>query len=234
MITKLKSLIIDDEPVAQDIIEGYISEIKWLELADKCQNVLEAAEILRSAQIDLMFLDIEMPMMNGLVFLRNVRNPPKAIITTAYREFALEGFELDVIDYLLKPISFERFLKAINKFRDISMLERTNSPVVADSHRTIYLKNGSENIRAEIQDIEYLQKAGNYIYYCTANRKILVRESVKQALKALGSEFIQIHKSYAVNLRKIDSFNSKFVQVGGQELPIGQSYKLAFIDRIQE
>ena len=221
----IRCLIVDDEPVAQRIIVKYLSDLPEFEVVDTCLNAILALQVLQKESIDLIFLDIEMPKLKGLAFLKTLQNPPHVIITTAHREYAFEGFELEVLDYLLKPISFERFLKSINKFQQIH--QRTAPVLAAEStpKKYIYVKSERKTLKICEEDIQYLEGMNNYIILHIDDKSHIVYSSISGMLKELGDQFLRIHKSFVINRDCISSYSKEMVEIGGKELPIGKSYK---------
>ncbi len=222
-MTNIRCLIVDDEPIAQRILEGYITDLPDLVLVDKCKNALEAREVLQETSIDLMLLDIEMPKLKGLSFVRTLLQPPAVIITTAHREFALESYELEILDYLLKPISFERFLKAVNRYKKN---ENTSAPTPAQHHpKQLYVKSDRKTVKINCTDIRYIEGMSNYIKIHTPEQVYVVYNSLSKILLDLDSSFLRIHKSFIVNKAKITAFTSDTIELEGQQLPIGRSYQ---------
>jgi len=222
---KFKCLIVDDEPVAQRIIEGYLADFQEFELVGKCLHALSARTILQRKPIDLMFLDLEMPKLKGLPFLKTLQNPPAVIITTAHREYALEGFELEVLDYLLKPISFERFLKAINRFQKLHSINYSNQTPPVESAKFLYVKSNRKTVKINQQDIAYIEGMNNYVkIFCPPNVHI-VYTSLQKLLTDLDVQFLRIHKSYIINKNKIRAFNQEQIEIGDKVLPIGNKYR---------
>ena len=225
---KIRCLIVDDEPIAIKIIHSYIDKIPNTEVIAECKNALEANHVLKSKSIDLIFLDINMPEISGIEFLKTLSNPPRVIITTAYREFAVEGFELDVIDYLVKPISFERFLKAINRFspqENITFPTGTNGDKET-TNKYLYLNEGRKVHKVNLNDILFVEGMKDYIRVHLRNKKITIKEYIGKIEEKLPSQkFLRIHKSYIVAINEIDSFTANTVEVGNKELPIGRTYK---------
>ena len=225
---KVRCLIVDDEPLAVKLISSHIQQIETMEIVATCKNALQALEILRNEQVDLMFLDIHMPQISGLDFLRTLTHPPKVILTTAYREYALEGFELDVVDYLLKPISFERFLKSVNKY-----FERMESPV--SFHRSsdpfpeenfILVKDNKTIFKIFLKDILYIEAFGEYMKIHTPEKVYLSRETMHQLEEKLPHmHFLRVHKSFIVPIQKITAFSAYSVYIQKLEIPIGRSFK---------
>ncbi len=221
-MSKINCLIVDDEPIAQRIIASYLKELEDFHLVTTCKNALEANKVLNQEAVDLMFLDIEMPKLKGLAFLKSLSNPPKVIITTAYREYALEGFELDVLDYLLKPISFERFFKAVNKFKAIHTKTTDTKPTPA---KIIHLKSDRKMLRINEAEIRYIEGMNNYVLVHVEGQKFPVYISLTEIQSKLGDQFVRIHKSFIINKDYLAAFTKEYVEIGGKEIPIGKSYK---------
>lgn len=225
---KTRCLIIDDEPLAIKLIKTHLSKLDSFEVAGECNNALKAVEFLKREHIDLMFLDINMPEITGLDFLKSLPNPPYVIITTAYREYAIDGYDLDVIDFLLKPISFERFLKAINRY-----CNRTN-PFHKNSHeqtntteiRHVFIQDGKNIYKIPYSELLYLEGFGEYVKVVTVSKTHLVRDSLSDFEQKLPADhFLRVHKSYIVNLEKITGYNSVHIMMKNIELPIGRIYR---------
>lgn len=227
---KTRCLIVDDEPLAIKLIESHIQKLDNLEVAGSCKNAMAAFDILRSKKIDLLFLDIQMPQITGIDFLKTLKNPPKVIMTTAYRQYALEGYELDVIDYLLKPISFERFLKAVNKFyhyasNDIQ-LGNTVQSGMETSKPYMDVKENKKIVRILLEDIKYIEGLNEYVGIHTDGKRVVTKASLSRIEEKLPPEgFVRIHKSFIVSLIRVKAFSSTTVEIDGKELPIGRSYK---------
>lgn len=234
---KTRCVIIDDEELAADLLENYISKIETLELAGKCRNAIEAYNLLQKTKIDLLFLDIQMPMLSGIEFLKNISNPPKVIFTTAFSNYALEGFELNVVDYLLKPISFERFLKAINKIQpNLSVINsQTNEIQLTYSEAFIYVKEDKIMVKIMLKDILYVESLKNYVKISTSQKDIITYTTITSMEEKLPSnKFIRIHRSYVVAIDKIDAFTTSDVKIGKTEIPIGRNYKNEVIKRLSD
>jgi DNA-binding LytR/AlgR family response regulator len=227
---KTRCLIIDDEPLARGLMRNHIEKLESLELVGECSDAMKAVEVLRNHKVDLMFLDIQMPQITGIEFLKTLKNPPQVIITTAYRDYAIEGFELDVVDYLLKPITFERFLKSVNKYFQGSgredALQDEPSSVNPQSEAHIYVKENKRMVKVHLNDILYIEGLSEYVKIYTPAKKIVTKTSMTNMEEKLpGNEFLRIHKSYIVSLPKIDAFTSVSIEIEGKELPVGRSYK---------
>lgn len=224
----IKYLIIDDEYVAHDIIKGYCDLLPNFKLSKNCYDALEALEYLNGNQVDLVFLDLNMPKLKGFEFLRTLTNPPKVIVTTAYKEFALEGYELNIADYLLKPFSFERFLKAVNKAVSTPSKGQPHSEGNINAQvKRIFLRGNKKYIQVIIDEILYIEASGNYVKVNTSNDIITCREKISNLLVSLESDdFLQVHKSFAVAVKHIKSIEGNRILIGDQIVPIGKVYKM--------
>jgi len=224
----IKCLVVDDEPLAQRILEKYISSLPSLELVNKCNNALEASSYLHQHSVDVLFLDIKMPELTGMEFLRTLNRPPQVIITTAYSEYALEGYEYSVVDYLVKPFSFERFLKAVNKIKKKQpdrKIEKSTPGIKKKDF--IFFKSDQTHHKVQFKDIRYLQGYGNYIKVFTRNKKILILETMSNMEKKLPQEqFVRIHKSYIISIQQIDKIIENKIKIQDVTIPIGRAYKL--------
>jgi DNA-binding LytR/AlgR family response regulator len=236
---EIKCLVVDDEPIAAQVIKSYLDKLDTFTLVETCENALQAFEYLQTNRVDLMFLDIQMPKITGLEFLKTLQTPPKVIIVTAYREFAFEGFELDVVDYLLKPVSFERFLKAINKFNDLdiittrSHLDERKMP--KPDQESIWVRADRKNVKILIDDINYIEGLKDYVKIYVKNGLIISKMPMKNMEKILPSEgFIRIHRSYLVPISKISAFNNEGIEIDSAVLPIGKMYKESVIRYLEE
>jgi len=234
---KLRCLLIDDEPPALKVLANYISNINGLEIVAQCKNAIEALDILHEKAVDVIFLDIKMPKLLGTEFLKNLSHPPKVIFVTAYRDYAIDGYDLDAVDYLVKPVSFERFFKAITKLNRIIGKEPITTSVEykSNSEPFVYLKVDRDMKKVFINDILYIESWKDYIkLFLTSGKNLLVKQSIS-AMENLLSEhkFLRIHRSYMVSLDKISGYNGLSVQLSDNEIPIGRLYKQAVIERLQ-
>jgi len=234
---KLRCLLIDDEPPALKVLAKYISAIDDLEIAGQCRNAIEALGVLRQKTVDVIFLDIKMPRIIGTEFLKNLSHPPKVIFVTAYREYAIDGFELDAVDYLVKPVSFERFFKAITKLNRL-MGHEVSAPLAnkeSDPSAFIYLKVDRDMKKVFVNEIEYIESWKDYVkIFLTEGRHFLVKRSISTIENLLSDhKFMRIHRSYIVSLSKVSGYNALSVQLGKNEIPIGRLYKQAVKKRIQ-
>ncbi|MCL6220223.1 LytR/AlgR family response regulator transcription factor [Zunongwangia pacifica] len=230
-----KYLIIDDEHIAHEIIKDYCDLIPGLMLSKHCYDAIEALEYLRSHSVDLIFLDLNMPKLKGFDFLKSLSKPPKVIVTTAYQEHALEGYELEVIDYLLKPFSFERLLKAVNKALTVEHLNPLNiAPENRNKSDFIFLYSDKKHIQIKLDDVIYIEAAGNYSKIICTEDQLLMRVKISEMINKLPQEmFIRIHKSYIVAKRHIKTIEGNRIAVHNKHIPIGKVYK-AGIDALLE
>ena len=221
-------LIIDDEPIAVRVIKKHLSVFTDFDIVAECSNALEAMPILTKEKIDLLFCDIQMPQITGIDFIRSLSHPPKVIFTTAYRDYAIEAFELNVIDYLLKPISFERFTKAINNFLELDTIKHGKEQNY-ESDRTrdfIFLKADKKHYKIDLSDILYFESLGDYVIVYTSEKKIITKEKISTLSENLPkNQFLQIHRSFIVSISKIESVGPGFIEINKKKLPIGRSFK---------
>jgi len=222
---KYKSIIIDDEPIAIKVIQEHIDRFDNIECVQGFTKAVDAINILNSENIDLLFLDINMPGISGIEFLKSLSNPPKVIFTTAYRNFAIDAFDLNAIDYLVKPISFERFLKAINKFLLQVKTNKQTENIEISEKDYIVLKADKKNYKIKFTDILFIESLDNYIKVHTINYTIVCYESLSNVEKELSKNFARIHRSYIINISKVDIFTSAYVQIGDRKITIGRNYK---------
>lgn len=229
--TKISCLIVDDEPPALLLMEKYINAVPLLHLAGKCTNAVDAMSILQQHAVDLIFLDIQMPQILGTDFIRTLVNPPKVVFTTAFRKFAIEGFELDAVDYLLKPIAFERFLKAVNKVMKLNLpvvqaFPQDITPKKEAEPAFLLLRADRKNLKIQLQDILFIESLKDYVKVVTKDRSIVSKQSISAIEDNLPEEaFLRIHRSFIVSLSKIGSFTAGIIQVGKFELPVSRSYR---------
>ena len=232
----IKCLIVDDEPLAREAIKVYIEKMHELEMVGECENALQAIALLRKKQVDLIFLDIEMPEIDGISFLQMLKNIPGVIFTTAYRDYAVEAFDLNVLDYLLKPISFDRFVSAINKY-----YERFTEPVnfqtefKKETVKYLNLKADRKTYKIDVSTIQYIESLKDYVKVVCSEESIVAHDSLSN-LEALLNEygFIRIHRSFIVAIDKIKSFDAESIFLENKELPISRTYKrsvLAFLEK---
>ena len=227
----MKTLIVDDEPLALEILEEFINKVPELKLIKKCQNAIEAGEILRKQDIDLVFLDIQMPQLTGIEFVKSLTKPPKIIFTTAYSQYALEGFELNAVDYLLKPISFDRFMKAVNKaLPQAQAAGNTDHEEIEAGPDFIFVKADKKLVRLKYNEIQYVEGLKDYVIIKTDTGRVITLQTMKSLEEKLPTPpFMRIHRSYIVNLDKINAVVGNMVEVmeKGQpkSLPVGKNYR---------
>jgi DNA-binding LytR/AlgR family response regulator len=233
MSRKLNCVIIDDEPIARKIIEEYIADIDFLDLTGKAENPVKAASLLSETRVDLIFLDINMPRLNGIEFLRSSSNLPAVIITTAYPEYALEGFALDVLDYVVKPVSFERFLKACNKAKNYFDLKMKADEIEKSKADHFFIKCDNSIEKIFYDDLLYVEGLLNYVVLHTVSGKMMVYMTIKSMLEQLPPElFIKVHKSYIINLAKIKGIEGNTIKIGSTNIAISQNLKDEVLKKI--
>ncbi|WP_313790111.1 LytR/AlgR family response regulator transcription factor [Flagellimonas lutimaris] len=227
----MRYLIIDDEHIAHKIIMEYCEMLPHMKLQKNCYSALEALEYLNTHQVDLIFLDINMPKLKGFEFLKTLSAPPKVIVTTAYSEFAIEGYELNVSDYLLKPFSLERFLKAVNKVMGSNTnLKNASSEENDRATKRIFLRQNKSYIQVEVDTILFIEAAGNYTKIVSKTDTITIREKISDILESLPSDdFIQVHKSFAVAIKYINRIEGNRIHIQDHTIPIGKLYKANLI-----
>lgn len=226
----MNCIIVDDEPLAREVLESYVERIDGLELVASCDNAVKAFDILKKESVELIFLDIQMPKLNGIDFLKVLNPLPKVIFTTAYREYAIESYELNVIDYLLKPISFQRFLMAVSKAMDGSLKESTEEKPVSDELRSdspyIFLKADRKMVKVYLKDILYIESLKDYVRIKMAHKDVISLQKISFLEQKLPEDcFLRIHRSFIVPIKKIEAFSNNVIEIDGTELPIGRNYK---------
>ncbi|AXY73831.1 DNA-binding response regulator [Paraflavitalea soli] len=227
MARKITCIITDDEPMARKGLQGYVEKIDFLQLVGQCEDALQLNTLLKQQPVDLLFLDIEMPYITGIDFLQQTPQPPKVIFTTAYEQYAIRGYELDVLDYLLKPVSFDRFLKAANKAFDYFQ----PSPAAEQAH--VFIKTDTRLEKIRFADILFAEAMENYVAIYTADKKFITHSTLKGLQESLpGSMFIQPHKSYLVNMQAIGAVEGNILHVGRYQVPISKYQKEEVMERI--
>jgi len=232
----ISCLIVEDEPLARNLITEYVSKVPYLHLVKACSGPLEAMEVLRSNPVDLLFLDVQMPELTGISFLKSLQKKPLVILTTAYSEYALEGYELDITDYLLKPITFERFLKAVDK---VNQRLSGTPPAVAEkpaevAPNFIFVKDGTKLVKIKWDDILYVEGLKDYVTIHTRTQKVISLQRLKVLEEQLPAEkFIRVHNSFIIALEAIDSVHKDKIQIGQAMIPIGDTYKKSFREFIE-
>jgi len=235
----LSCLIVEDEPLARNLLTEYVRKVPYLTLVDACSSPLAAIEVLRKNSIDVMFLDIQMPEITGITLLKTLQKKPLVILTTAYSEYALESYELDVLDYLLKPVTFERFLRSVDKANQ--RLTNTSQPVTPTEKTTdtnqpfVFVKDGTKLVKILLDDILYVEGLKDYVTIHTKQQKITSLQRLKNLEEQLPSnKFIRIHHSYIIALSAIDVVHKGEVQIGNVFIPISDSYKKTFRDIVEK
>lgn len=231
----IRCAIIDDEPLARQLLKGFISKIPNLTLEGEFSSALKAIEGISKNPVDVIFLDVQMPQLTGIDFLKSISKRPYVIITSAYKEYALEGFELDVVDYLLKPFDFNRFLKSVTKLTNL--FEKpliTHSEISTTNHSEfLFLKDGSKLVKINFDSLLFIEGLGDYVKLVTKGKTITSLQTMKKLETQLPGYFVRIHNSYIISIRAIDSIQHNNVQIGDRLLPIGITYKKTFLESIQ-
>jgi len=223
---KYNCLVVEDEPLAADVLEDYIKQTNFLELTAKCSDAIFAMELLQTKKIDLIFLDIHLPKLKGIDFIKAIKDPPPIIITSAYQEYALQGYELSVIDYLLKPIEFNRFLTAVSKLtlKTTAAFEAMNSTPI--ERASLFLNVSKKKVRVFIDEILYIESMKEYIKIITPKKSILTKLPLSEIEGLLAkNDFLRIHRSFIVAKNKIEAFSTTDIEIEGKQIPIGRSYK---------
>jgi len=229
---KLRCVIVDDEPLSIEVMEGYLKKIPNIEVVATFNDAISVMSILSEQDIDFLFLDIEMPKLSGIDFLRSISNPPMVIITSANKNYALDGYELNVVDYLLKPITLERVIRAVNKIIE-KKSKKTIKPTPQESTDYIFLKENKKMIRLVLSDIQYIESIKDYVKVVTENKTVVTKQNLSHFEQILDpSEFVRVHRSFIVAIRHIDAFTSASVEIGKLEIPIGRLYKDEALKRL--
>jgi len=228
---KLKTILVDDEPHAIEVLVTYLLNFSEIEVVAKCQNAIQAFQFLQQHKVDLMFLDIKMPGLTGTDLMRSLKNPPKVIFTTAYQDYAVEGFDLNAIDYLLKPVPFDRFLRAMDKVftvfelgnRQIAIAEK---PAQSNKDIFLYLKVDRKMVKVNVNEIFWVESLRDYIKVVLKDKVLISKQKISMLEELLPEDdFIRIHRSFIVSITKIEGYHSHAVDIAGKELPIGRNYK---------
>ncbi|MEO7488340.1 MAG: LytTR family DNA-binding domain-containing protein [Ferruginibacter sp.] len=220
-------LIVEDEPLAAEVLEDYISQVSFLQLINTCADAIFALEVLQKEKIDLIFLDIHLPKLKGLDFVKTLEAPPKIIITSAYQEYALQGYELNIVDYLLKPIEFKRFVTAVNKaYQQKDSYRLLDNPLSASNRAYLYFNIGKKKVKMFLDEILYIESLKEYIKIVSKDKSILTKFQLGQTEDLLkNNNFIRIHRSFIVAKDKVDAFTATDIEIQGKLIPIGRSYK---------
>lgn len=232
----IQCIIVDDEPIAREILENHLKKIDAVHVVATCKNAIDAFNKISTNQIDLIFLDINMPEISGLSFAKSINNNIKVIFTTAYREYAVDGFDLQAVDYLLKPISFERLLQSVNKYlgENIFLNENLHSEIIQEKSDFIFVRSDRKMIKINFSEINYIESFSDYIKLHLQNNTIITRETITSIeAKLPKNDFIRIHRSFIVSISKIDSFTNEFIEVKNNAIPISRSYKKDVLSRLE-
>tara|TARA_R110002050_G_scaffold145217_1_gene270723 strand:- start:28 stop:711 length:684 start_codon:yes stop_codon:yes gene_type:complete len=226
-MNKLKCVIVDDEPMAREIIASYIDKSPNLELLESCKNASEAIVFMQDYKADLFFLDINMPEINGLSLAKIINSKGQIIFTTAYRDYAVDGFNLNVVDYLLKPISFDRFLEAVQKVSTPEIIKNDND--------FMFVRADRKMVKIDFNSILYIESLSDYVKIFTTEKTIVIRETISSLQEKLpAKKFIRIHRSFIISFKKIDSYTNEFIEINQKALPISRSYKESVLQKLAE
>jgi DNA-binding LytR/AlgR family response regulator len=233
---KYSCIIVEDEPLAAEVLEDYIKQVPFLQLKGICSDAIYAMDMLQKEKIDLIFLDIHLPKLKGFDFVKALKNPPQVIITSAYQEYALQGYELNVVDYLLKPIEFSRFLMAVNKLKQSVAPVSPAAPVTARPERLhLFFNVSKKKVRVYLDEILYIESMKEYIRIVTRDKTILTKFQIGQIEELLArNNFLRVHRSFIVAKDKIEAFTATDVEVNGKPIPIGRSYKELVVSVLEQ
>lgn len=234
MSKTVSCIIVDDEAVARDIIGLHLSKIERVNVVAQCSNAVEAFNAISQNDVDLVFLDINMPEITGIAFAKSINKNIKVIFTTAYRDYAVEGFDLQAVDYILKPISFERLLKAVNRYFEVSQILESSNLVVEEKQDFIFVRSDRQMQKVDFSAVIYVESYSDYIKIHLTNSTIVTRETISSIEAKLPSDqFLRIHRSYIVSINKIDAFTNEYVTINNETLTISRSYKTEVLDRLK-
>ncbi|MFV0269752.1 MAG: LytR/AlgR family response regulator transcription factor [Draconibacterium sp.] len=236
MEMRIKCLVVDDEPVAREILESHLEKLESFELVGSCKSAIQAFQVISSQTVDLIFLDINMPEMSGLSLARSINSNVKVIFTTAYREYAVDGFDLQAVDYLLKPISFERFLKGVQKYMQENVPVKSNEAIVPETEDSefFFVRSERKMVRIKFSDIRFIESIADYIKIHLQDRNVVTRETISNIESKLPqNDFLRIHRSYIVGIKSIESFTSEYIEMGKRQLPISRSYREQVLRKLE-
>ncbi len=233
---KITCLIVEDEPLAAEVLEDYINQVPFLQLASTCGDAIFALEVLQREKIELMFLDIHLPKLKGLDFIKTLDNPPNIIVTSAYQDYALQGYELNVVDYLLKPIEFKRFVNAVNKARQqMEAYRLLDAPQIATERAFLFFNVGKKKVKMFLDEILYIESLKEYIRIVSKDKSILTKFQLGQTEDLLKNKnFLRIHRSFIVAKDKVDAFSATDIEIQGKLIPIGRSYKEQVYENLEK
>lgn len=231
--SSIRCLVVDDEPPARAVIKRYIADMPMLQLVGECANAIETMSYLQQHPVDLMFLDIRMPQLNGNEFLKILRHPPRVIFTTAYPDYAIEGYELDVVDYLLKPVQFERFVKAVHKATQVAVTEKQEATPSPMKESFVYFRAERKMVKVMLHDILYIESMKDYVKVITEKGVIITRQSISSVEEMLPDNlFLRTHRSFIVSLARIRSYTSELIEIDKTEVPIGKLFKNEVLKKV--
>ena len=236
MTKKIRCIIVDDEPMAREILENHLRKIETVEIVALCKNAVEAFNVISSQPVDLVFLDINMPEISGLSFAKSINNAVKVIFTTAYREYAVDGFDLQAVDYLLKPISFGRLMQSINKYLSENQQVDFEEParIEPEKSETIFVRSDRKMIKINFPEILYIESLADYIKIHLVEKTIVTRETISSIEAKLPQhDFLRVHRSFIVAINAIDSFTAEIIEIDKKQIPVSRSYKDAVLKRLQ-
>jgi len=236
MSKTIQCILVDDEPMAREILENHLKKIDSISIVASCKNAIEAFNIISLQKVDLVFLDINMPEISGLSFAKSINKNIKIIFTTAYREYAIDGFDLKAVDYLLKPISFDRLLQAVNKFLDENIVIETLEKDQSNSEKSkfIFVRSDRKMVKINFSEINYIESLSDYIKIYLDNKTVVTRETISNIETKLSqNNFLRIHRSFIISISKIDSFTNEFIEIDKKAIPISRSYKLNVLNKLE-
>ena len=237
MAKTIQCLIVDDEPVAREILETHLTKIDLVKVVGSCKNAIEAFNFINAKNIDLIFLDINMPEISGLSFAKSINKTIKIIFTTAYREYAVDGFDLQAVDYLLKPISFERLLQAVNKYLDENapVQNVVHTKILQEKSESFFVRSDRKMIKICFDEILFIESLADYIKIHLTDKTVVTRETISNIEAKLPKKyFIRVHRSFIVSLANIHSFTNEFVEIFKKQIPISRSYKKVVLEKLTE
>lgn len=230
----VRCLLIDDEPIARRVIKNHLSKVEGFIVEAECSHALEGFGLLQHTSPDLVFLDIQMPQLNGLDFLRALNHKPKVILVSAHREYALEGFELDVIDYLLKPVGFDRFLKALDKFRQRQLKASPSLSPSVESQQYLFIRADRKTVKIDLSSVQYIESMSDYLKIHTTAQTYLTKEKISTIEQKLPAQFLRIHRSFIINTRQLQAYTPEIAEVAGNQLPISRSLRQQVLEVLEE
>jgi DNA-binding LytR/AlgR family response regulator len=231
---KLRCVIVDDEPLSIEVMEGFLKKIPNIEVVSTFNDAISVFDFIKENEVDFLFLDIEMPNLTGIDFLKSLQNPPLVIITSANKNYAIEGYELNVVDYLLKPLTFERVIKAINKLSEIFISTHNKHPN-ADSPDYIFLKENKRMVKVNYDEILFVESIKDYVKVVTREKTVVTKQNLSNLEQVLNqNDFLRVHKSFIISLKNVDAFSSTIIEIGLFEIPIGRMYKDETLKRLGE